>query len=75
MECISGDFSHKKPKSLGKFLDKYFLYTEKNCKAKGGLYFLKFHIYKCFLLQKAIVNCKSISIILYFILSRPQYPF
>ena len=28
MACISGDFSHKKAKSLGKFLDKYFLYRE-----------------------------------------------
>ena len=28
MACISGDFSHKKAKSLGKFLHKYFLYRE-----------------------------------------------
>ena len=28
MTCISGDFSHKKANSLGKFLDKYFLYRE-----------------------------------------------
>ena len=28
MACISGDFPHKKAKSLGKFLDKYFLYRE-----------------------------------------------
>ena len=28
MACISGDFSHKKAKSWGKFLDKYFLYRE-----------------------------------------------
>ena len=28
MACNSGDFSHKKAKSLGKFLDKYFLYRE-----------------------------------------------
>ena len=26
--CISGDFPHKKAKSLGKFLDKYFIYRE-----------------------------------------------
>ena len=29
MACNSGDFSHKKAKSLGKFLDKYFLYRKK----------------------------------------------
>ena len=28
MACIPGDFSHKKTKSLGKFLDKYFLFRE-----------------------------------------------
>ena len=28
MACISGDFSHKKAKSLGEFLDKYFIYRE-----------------------------------------------
>ena len=28
MARISGDFSHKKAKSLGKFLDKYFIYRE-----------------------------------------------
>ena len=28
MACTSGDFSHKKAKSLGKFLDKYFIYRE-----------------------------------------------
>ena len=28
MACISGDFSHQKAKSVGKFLDKYFIYPE-----------------------------------------------
>ena len=28
MACISGDFSNKKAKSLGKLLDKYFIYRE-----------------------------------------------
>ena len=28
MACISGDFSHRKAKSLEKFLEKYFIYRE-----------------------------------------------
>ena len=43
MACISGDFSHKMTKSLGKFLDKYFIYRDRRtAKLKEGYIFYIF---------------------------------